>query len=1196
MRRKNKKAITTSVILLIFLVALTTSALAVAMPGSPRFEFRGSLLSLFDSAECICGVARDDNEPDRRPLIVRRETVRQVWVCRFFYYQRENGEPCLINSPCDECCSPGDRCGKCDICIPIALPDGEVIYKGEGIRFEELFEDYIKIFSELEFLSFTYNPILYTGAELCEEDLPFRVGEYTVTATFTSPYEDIGTGYTYATLFISPARIYITGLSIDNKTFDATRDASFDSDVLKLYGIFGNDHVSIGYFGTAEFANAEANENILVIISDFVLDGDDAHNYILVQPEAVYGNILPAPLHLVVELEDKIFSGTPYIQIENVSIVGYFEYFDYIEVEFYEVAQLTSPEIGDNVGVFFDDFVLAGADAQNYRLYQPHQRGRVIGSGLDVIIGDADDDNLCCVCTYEELTHCDCKNCLCLYNEEYEDRVLGYISKSKLPITISIEFANKIYNRDTDVEVLSYELSGLVGGFGNVYVGLASIEQSAELYNFRAASDVDILFDHQLVLLGADAHNYMLVQPEGYALDINPATLSVAGIVPQDRAYNSTRSVAFSEHDNMHLVGFVSNDCIVNIGGAPRLTFANANAGENIPIALAGVVLTGVDASNYIFVPPTDLTGSITPAEGTLPIIGNPWLGESLFHGYGEVSLYGINGNLLNTREFSPDMLGDWSLQWTADGDIIKGANSGTYFVSAHDRTYSGNDIMDAQIGLTLLSACGNFTLRESELTDRVPFNIRLMFNTYPTRRPGDNAVLFSGHANGSGTGVLFRRQISGGIVTIANTLSDGNMNGAGFSRADFMVGERNVGAITDRGAVDINYTVSPTDAEYGVITIRATYTHRGISLIGYNAYFADFGYQTCFETIDWQSVTVRNIGNTDTGEMQLDLTGGNPGAFELLGDVALLNSLYYYGAATTFNIRPNPDNLADNFTADTLLRTNLSIKSTDISLSTEVSVTVMHGAQSAFMAYGATCRTTCTIAGCGRVVRQHASSFTNPAFTGADNTATCTRTRTCQAAGCGRQVVESHARGGSQGGTWAASGANCRRTSPCTVAGCGRANAWVQQHATVQSGWAAGGSGCQRVCNVAGCGRQTATHATVQSGWTAGGSGCRRICNVAGCGRQTATHATNSTWTRGGLHPQGVGGLTAWCEAVCGTCGRATVARGNHIMVFAYLDPSRLGCRRRCTRGCPEMQHISHATGVYSCSNCIGRNPGWAP
>ncbi|MCL2222196.1 MAG: hypothetical protein FWC20_02885 [Oscillospiraceae bacterium] len=574
--------------------------------------------------------------------------------------------------------------------------------------------------------------------------------------------------------------------------------------------------------------------------------------------------------------------------------------------------------------------------------------------------------------------------------------------------------------------------------------------------------------------------------------------------------------------------------------------------------------------------------------EGTFPLIGNPWLGEILSYGEGLIIVDDSEGSK-TTQTFSPDMLSSWHHLWMADGEPIKDAYGTTYVVSALDRTENDNDVMNTQIGLTLTSDCGNFILRQEEPTARVPYDVRLEFDTYPARRSADNAALYSGHADDSLTNNKFRRQVVSGNVEITNTLSDGYMgDSVGVSRADFRIGDKHFDELTARGFDTITYTVNPEDAVDGVITIRVTYTHIGISVASYDVFA--LGYQTCMETLDWREITVRNIGNTETGEIQFNFAGENASAFETpSGDYAVFNNLFSYGDEAAFSIRPYPGNLANELTgyhgdasvADTLLSADIELQFADTHILSEVTVTIRHGGQSAFEVSGNNCRSVCTVVQCSRVTRRHETTrsgwvaggigcvrvctvpncnaqveahianLNNPVFTGADNGATCSRTRTCQAAGCGRPVIDSHQRGGSQGGTWAANGANCRRTSSCTVAGCGRANAWVQQHSTVQSGWAAGGSGCRRVCST--------------------------------CSRQTATHTVTHVWTRGGNHPHGVGGLTRWCEAVCGGCGRATVARQDHIMVQHYA--SQTHCARHCARGCPEHQSINHAGGT--CGAC---------
>jgi len=376
-----------------------------------------------------------------------------------------------------------------------------------------------------------------------------------------------------------------------------------------------------------------------------------------------------------------------------------------------------------------------------------------------------------------------------------------------------------------------------------------------------------------------------------------------------------------------------------------------------------------------------DSIAQIDPFEGTLPIYGNPWLGETLTYGTGAIVIYDSEGNS-ETQMFTPDMLKGWYHWWRADGEVIKGANGTTYTVSALDRTEYGNDVMNAQIGLTLLSDCGNFILRQESRTAPVPFDVKLEYDSYPARRAEDNATLYSDYSDNHPTGNRFIRQLAGKDVDINNFLSAGNMGIAvGSSKADFRVGGNELGELTTRGTGKVTYSVNPADAINGVITIHASYTHRGIAV---DTPDLNFGNQTCTETMQVRGVTITNIGNTDTGAITFSIIGGDTDAFVIDGATSI-NGLYAYGKQAVVNIRPSPYNIANEADSgiqndENLTRTQknayIRVSGSDV-FDRSIEVTVVH-AESNFTSNGENCRTTCTVEECGRFIRTHESIIPN--------------------------------------------------------------------------------------------------------------------------------------------------------------------------------------------------------------------------
>lgn len=95
------------------------------------------------------------------------------------------------------------------------------------------------------------------------------------------------------TLTIDPKNLTISGITVEDKTYDGTTTATIDISVAQLDGVVGDDDVDFAT-GTGEFASADAGNDVAVnLISNFTLTGTAAANYTLTQP-TLTGNILKA--------------------------------------------------------------------------------------------------------------------------------------------------------------------------------------------------------------------------------------------------------------------------------------------------------------------------------------------------------------------------------------------------------------------------------------------------------------------------------------------------------------------------------------------------------------------------------------------------------------------------------------------------------------------------------------------------------------------------------------------------------------------------------------------------------------------------------------------------------------------------------------------------------------------------------------
>jgi hypothetical protein len=113
-------------------------------------------------------------------------------------------------------------------------------------------------------------------------------------------------------------------------------------------------------------------------------------------------------------------------------------------------------------------------------------------------------------------------------------------------------------------------------------------------------------------LSGANAGDYVLVNPAGLTGNITPATLTVSGTTVGGKVYDGT-TVALLTGGS--LVGLIGAD---SVSLTQAGNFATKNAGSGIAVTAVDS-LSGASAADYSIVEPTGLSGSILPAPPSTP-------------------------------------------------------------------------------------------------------------------------------------------------------------------------------------------------------------------------------------------------------------------------------------------------------------------------------------------------------------------------------------------------------------------------------------------------------------------------------------------------------------------------------------------------------------------------------------------------
>ena len=121
---------------------------------------------------------------------------------------------------------------------------------------------------------------------------------------------------------ITPSVLTIAGVTANNKVYDGTTAASFNTGSAALVGVFGSDDVSVISSGAAgTFADKNTGSGIIVSATGFNIGGTDAPNYTLSQPQLT-ADITPRLLTVTANDLSKPFRTTYVFSGSEFSTTG----------------------------------------------------------------------------------------------------------------------------------------------------------------------------------------------------------------------------------------------------------------------------------------------------------------------------------------------------------------------------------------------------------------------------------------------------------------------------------------------------------------------------------------------------------------------------------------------------------------------------------------------------------------------------------------------------------------------------------------------------------------------------------------------------------------------------------------------------------------------------------------------------------
>jgi hypothetical protein len=355
---------------------------------------------------------------------------------------------------------------------------------------------------------------------------------------------------------ITPAALTMTGVSVVAKEYDGTNSATLGG-TPALAGKIGSDDVTPGV-GVAHFANATIGLGKAVTVDSYTLGGAHAGNYSLTLPVGLTGNIgiktvTVAGLSAASKIYDQTLvaavSGTPDLVGE---VSG-----DAVTLVCVPVGAFADYNVGVAKSVSITGCGLLGSAAGNYSLQQPTLSADITTRALTVTGISA-------------------------VSRGYNTTTIAALSGSgSLNTVISGDVAN---------------LSGTaVGSFADKMVG--------------SNKPVTVT---GLTLIGAQAGNYSLTQPQGLSATISARGLAVSGIAIRDKVYDQELAAEITGSAALEAGGLLAGDVVNLVADGTQAVFATSNVEASKVITVTGYAIAGTDVANYSLTQPSTLTASIT--------------------------------------------------------------------------------------------------------------------------------------------------------------------------------------------------------------------------------------------------------------------------------------------------------------------------------------------------------------------------------------------------------------------------------------------------------------------------------------------------------------------------------------------------------------------------------------------------------
>ena len=578
-----------------------------------------------------------------------------------------------------------------------------------------------------------------TGAKNVGTGKPISISDISLGGAHAGNYTvGVTTATTTGTMTAKP--ITVSGITATDRAYDGTTAVAVTAGTVSSTGFVGGDIVSVALPPTGLSTGTIASKNVgvdkPVTVTGLTLTGADAPNYrIDATASGITVDITSAALTPTYSGGSRVYNG-------GVAAT---------------VTSTTAGIFSGDIVAFSQSAVFTGADARDAGTDKP-----ISVSGIGISGSGA--ANYALASTTASTT--------------------GTITPK--PVTPTYSGASRVYNgvADASAAVVGSSLQFVAGDS----VGLSETARFTGDGSVGTGKAVSI---SSIALTGRHATNYSLLSTTGTTTaSITPRPLGVTGISATNRTYDGTTRVAVSvagaSVDTSTVVPGDDVSVTLPSSGISTGDMADRHAGNNKPVAITGLTISGTSAANYALIGATGLTVNITPRSLTAIYAGV----NKVYDGNAEAAISATSGDIL---AIDSSVLG-----FSATGLFTGGKNVGT----AKAIDVSGAFLTGA--------ARDNYSLANLTGTATADITSRVLTANYT-----GGSKVYDGTASAVVTGTLFNR-VAGDAVGTSQTaeFTGTGARNVGTGKAISVTGVALTGADKDNYTLPVN-----TDTTTGSIT-----------------------------------------------------------------------------------------------------------------------------------------------------------------------------------------------------------------------------------------------------------------------------------------------------------------------------------------------------------------------------------------